>query len=352
MVNHEKIAFLKFFITYFVSVALLILAAGFFYFQQMSLELLKSEHFSLLEYARHIKMDEDLSGFSKDYHHGYALRKQHLSISNFRQTQYEFVKELPVKNSLEYLQVFKSKKEYEAKLLELKERIIGIQFLLLSLFAFLSFILARSALEPLKKSVHTLEKFTKDLIHDLNTPVTAMKLNLRILEKNDNCLENKAFQRLQKSVDTVSELHLSLTTLLENKTFQNEEFDICPLVSDVVDLHIVDYPDINLINNCNTLTIRANKSAIKQVLQNLLSNACKYNKKNGYVKIYTKNKQLFIEDSGLGISDKKQVFQREYSGHNSTGLGLDIVKRLCDAMGIEIEIESLKNGSCFILTLR
>mgnify|MGYP005994053209 CR=1 FL=1 len=58
MHRHERDAFLKFFITYFFSVALLILIAGFFYFQQMKEGYLKAEDFSLITYARYIKIGD------------------------------------------------------------------------------------------------------------------------------------------------------------------------------------------------------------------------------------------------------------------------------------------------------
>ena len=69
MHRHEKNAFLKFFITYFFSVALLILVAGFFYFQQMKEGYLKAEEFSLITYARYIKIRDSSNNYAKEYHH-------------------------------------------------------------------------------------------------------------------------------------------------------------------------------------------------------------------------------------------------------------------------------------------
>ncbi|MEA1891948.1 MAG: ATP-binding protein [Campylobacterota bacterium] len=39
---------------------------------------------------------------------------------------------------------------------------------------------------------------------------------------------------------------------------------------------------------------------MKQILQNIISNACKYNAKDGYVKIYTQNNMLHVLDNGSG----------------------------------------------------
>ncbi|NPA59958.1 MAG: sensor histidine kinase, partial [Epsilonproteobacteria bacterium] len=76
---------------------------------------------------------------------------------------------------------------------------------------------------------------------------------------------------------------------------------------------------------------------------------CKYNSKNGYIKIYTKEDSLYIEDSGIGIKEPEKIFIRSYSEKHSSGIGLDIVKRLAFAMNIVIDVKTSKNGSTFIL---
>jgi two-component system OmpR family sensor kinase len=349
LAHHEKSAFYKFFFTYFISVALLIVTAGFFYFKQMESQLMKGEHFSLIRYARHIKMGENLEEFTHDYHYRIIPKKKHIDIQNFAQKDGEFFKFIPTHNPQIYMQVFKTTQPFEQKLTDLKYKIIAMQVVLLALFALLSYFLARNALHPLNESINTLDRFVKDLIHDLNTPVTAMKLNLKLLERQTSLSELKPWKRLEQSVTTISELHTSLTTLLESKTFQIKPLNVCALVEEVIELHQPNYPDLVFIfENCK-LEVLANENGLKQILHNLISNACKYNTQGGYVKIFSKGKTLFIEDSGVGIHSVEKIFDREYSAHNSTGLGLDIVKRLCEAMSIKVDVVSSEKGSCFAL---
>jgi len=348
--THEKTAFLKFFVTYFLSVALLILAVGFFYFEQMQGVLLKKEHFTLIEYARHIKMGESLKNYGDAFHYKYVLKEGvHIDIRNFNIDNGEFSKFIPFKNSYKYLQVFKSKKNFDEKLHNLKINIIMIQSLLLLFFAFISYFLAKKALKPLNDSIETLDKFAKDLIHDLNTPVGAMKLNIKLLEKNEHVKDTTALQRLKKSVNTISELKESLTTLLEKKTFQVRELNICQLANEVIGMHQQNYPHLHLRVSCSSMMVVANENALKQILHNLISNACKYNIPDGSVNIYMKDNSLCIQDTGLGIQEPEKIFEREYSAQNSSGLGLDIVKRLCESMNISIKVSSDENGSLFCL---
>mgnify|MGYP000107886480 CR=1 FL=1 len=130
-----------------------------------------------------------------------------------------------------------------------------------------------------------------------------------------------------------------------------EKENIYYIVQNVVQTYERIYPTIDFECKDFELYVTVNHKAFKQVLINLLSNACKYNRKNGFVKVYVQEKNLFIEDNGLGIKSPDSIFQRSYKEHiHGTGIGLDIVKRLCDAMNIEIEVSSKLNiGSKFIL---
>ena len=352
MHKHDKTAFLKFFTAYFVSVAPLILAAGFFYYLQMKNHLLKAEEFSLIEYARHIKMDENLSEYASSYHHKFIKNNKHIDIRNFTVTKNEFSKMVPMNRHNGYLQVFKSQKEFNEKVWNLKLKIITIQLLLLLVFAYISYRLAKNALKPLQESIATLDKFAKDLIHDLNTPVTSIKLNMKLLEKTPDISNNGALQRLKKSVDTISELHENLTILLQEETFQLQETNICKFVEDIVQIQRQIYPNIRFEIECSALNAKLNKHAIKQILQNIISNACKYNIDKGYVKIYTSKNLLYIENSGPTIDNPQKIFDRSYSSDkHSSGIGLDIVNRLAHAMEIQLKVESDAEKNTFILTM-
>lgn len=353
MHHHEKTAFLKFFITYFFSVALLILTAGFFYFQQMQEEYIKIEEFSLMEYARYIKMGDSVKDYSDEYHHKFVDKhNEYIDVRNFEKIDNEFTKFIPMGSNKPYLQVFKSCNSFNDKELQLQLNIIYVQLVLLFIFASLSFYLAKGALKPLRESIDTLEKFAKDLIHDLNTPVTAMKLNIKLLEKNPLIKDTNAIVRLNKSISTITELHENLTILLEKNTFQIELVNVCDIVQDVVQLHEPSYTDIKFNISCTSLFAETNTNALKEVLHNIISNACKYNRQNGYVNIYMQDNVLRIKNSGAEIHEPDKIFNRNYSGQNSSGIGLDIVKRLCDAMNIKVEVTSDEKSSCFSLIFK
>ena len=352
MHQYKNRAFLKFFLIYFLSVATLILASGSFYFSQMKTQFLRAEQFSMIEYARAVKMGYSMSKFSDAYSYKIANKKdKKIAIKNLIVKNNKFQKYIPINKYGGYMQILKSTKPFEKELFDLRLKVASIQLLLLLLFALISYRLAKNALKPLKESISVLDKFAKDLIHDLNTPATSIKLNMKLLEKDKNFKENRALQRIGRSVHTISELHENLTILLQEGTFQMQEVDLFDIVRDVVQTQKQIFPKIDFRVASSSFVLKTNQNAMKQILQNIISNACKYNSKDGFVKIYVENNALYVEDSGKGIEDPEKIFERSFSSGNSSGIGLDIVKRLANSMNIDIKVLSSKNGSTFILTI-
>ena len=341
MLKHEKKAFWKFFSTYFGSVAILILASGFFYFEEQKKSMIEKEHFSMIEYVRQVKMKQVPSSPEHIKHEVVQIEIKNFNMNNFEIQETKFLKYMPFSWDGGYILVTKDKIHYQETLLEIKIYIIFIQVLLLALFAILSYFLSVRALKPMQEAITKLDNFSKDLIHDLNTPITSILLNMKLLDAKDEFRDNKPLCRIKRSVEDIGELHNNLTVLLQEETMIIREENIFDIVNEVVLTHKKIYKDISFEVEKTELFEKINRDAFKQVIVNLISNACKYNKKSGYIKVYTKNRTLYIEDSGVGIQNTENIFERSYKEHTSGhGIGLDIVKRLCDAMQMKILVAS------------
>ena len=121
----------------------------------------------------------------------------------------------------------------------------------------------------------------------------------------------------------------------------NEEFDLKPLIHERVPYFELLYPDVTYHIDVIPFRIKANKDAFVRILDNLLSNAGKYNKKAGQVSVTLHGTLLTIEDTGKGIAEPSKVFKRYYKEQDrGIGIGLHIVKKLCDEMHIGIKIKS------------
>jgi CheY-like chemotaxis protein/anti-sigma regulatory factor (Ser/Thr protein kinase) len=113
----------------------------------------------------------------------------------------------------------------------------------------------------------------------------------------------------------------------------------------------------------NTEPVQADAQALEQVLTNLLSNAIKYNRPQGRIRVRfeaTELGRLIVDDTGVGMSEAQlsrlfEPFNRlgaERTGVGGSGLGLVIAKKLVDAMGGELEVQSLVGrGSRFQVSL-
>jgi signal transduction histidine kinase len=112
------------------------------------------------------------------------------------------------------------------------------------------------------------------------------------------------------------------------------------------------------------LVVRGDAMRIEQVLVNLLTNAIKYNRAGGWVKVGGVAEgdlaRVSVRDSGPGLTPMQmaQLFQpfnrlgAEYTRTDGTGLGLVIVRELTERMGGRVEVQSEPGvGSCFTLCL-
>lgn len=340
MLNHEKKAFWKFFSIYFGSVASLILVAGFFYYMEKEKALIKKEHFSMIEYTRQLKMKQNPVG-DHITHQIKEIEIKNFNMSNFTIKENKFLKYMPYSWEGGYILITKDKIHYLEKLLNVKLYIIFVQVALLLLFATLSYFLAMRALKPMQRAITKLDNFSKDLIHDLNTPITAMFLNIKLLESKEDFRDNKPLLRIKHSLEDIGQLHDNLTVLLQEDTMLVQKENLFDIVNEVVNTHKKLFPHLKFIVEQSEVYAVVNRGAFKQIIVNIISNACKYNVENGYVKVYMKDGLLCIEDNGIGIENPEHIFERSYKEHTSgNGIGLDIVLRLCEVMAIKINATS------------
>ncbi len=231
------------------------------------------------------------------------------------------------------------KKRYYARIRSFKIY-LEKEFLLYSLFAALvSLLFSIYSLRPLHRALRLNEEFVKDILHDFNTPLSSMKINLKLLRREVG--ENNKIERLENNIETILSLQNNLQTFLRDTQTQVDEFDIKPLIYRRILYFELLYPDVSYHVDVIPFRIKANRDAFVRILDNLLSNAGKYNKKEGKVYVVLQGTQLIVKDTGKGIAEPSKVFTRYYKEQDrGIGLGMHIVKKLCDEMHIGIKIRS------------
>ncbi len=215
----------------------------------------------------------------------------------------------------------------------------------------ISFLFSYYALRPLRKALRLNEEFVKDILHDFNTPISSMRINLKLFKREIG--ENKKIERLENNIETILSLQDNLQIFLKGIPTQSESFSLKELVQNRVNYFKILYPDIVYNISLGKTMLETNKDALTRILDNLLSNAGKYNIADGHVSITLKDRYLLISDTGKGIKNPSKVFDRYYKEQDrGIGIGLHIVKKLCDELYVPIKIKSKENqGTKIILNL-
>ena len=234
---------------------------------------------------------------------------------------------------------------------------LGI-FLLFMLFGLY---LAKLFLKPMRESIVLLDRFIKDTTHELNTPLSAILANIEMMDTEVMVETNKTkLNRINIAATTVSHLYKDLTylTLEQEKEDNKETIILKELIQNRAEYFKILAASKHLVCQLDLkqASIYADKRKITRVIDNLISNAIKYNKRKGTVGIKLRDGMLIVWDTGIGIEEDKIpfIFDR-YIRFNHTeggfGVGLSIVKNILDEYNINIEVSSIKGeGSKMELT--
>lgn len=205
-------------------------------------------------------------------------------------------------------------------------------------------------------------RFVTTASHEFRTPLSTIlssaSLIARYTEPETIEKRNKHINRIKSSVKNLTGIlndFLSLSKLEEGKVeSQVHDFNLVELCGEVIE-HIGTTlkkdQQIIFINEIKTENVHADERSIRNVMNNLLSNASKYSAEGKKIifKISSNDKAIrfSVKDNGIGIPKEEQqhLFSRFFRANNvsniqGTGLGLNIVKRYLDLMDGTIEFES------------
>ncbi len=260
----------------------------------------------------------------------------------------------PIPGANDYLMKLQlSAEDYEKMRLVLQHQALWEFVKVIAVIFILSILFALYTLYPLRNALLLTQEFIKDILHDFNTPLASLRLNSAMLKREIG--ENDKITRIEQSVQNVLDLQQNLRSYLHEHASQKEVFDLKALLKERVLMLEKSYPDIRFNIAMASTDINTNREAFTRILDNLLTNAAKYNRKNGSVRVhYEENSStLHIVDTGKGIKNPKRIFERFYKEQErGIGIGLHIVKKLSDELGIKIGVESeVGRGTTIILKL-
>ena len=206
-----------------------------------------------------------------------------------------------------------------------------------------------SCIERIEEAYEHERRFIGDASHELQTPLAVCQNRIEMMMEDDTLTEAQLIE-LGKMQQTMSELIRLNKTLLflskiENSQFvETTEVNINALLHRQADLlsEVYDSKGITLnIYEKGPWSLNANEELMTSLVSNLLRNAYLHNQSQGTIDIYIKESTLSIANtSDEGELDPTRLFDRFYKGHHgrrqSSGLGLSIVKAICEASGLHV----------------
>jgi signal transduction histidine kinase len=217
-------------------------------------------------------------------------------------------------------------------------------------------------LERLQRAFAAQRAFISDAAHELRSPLTALRLQLQLLDRAPDETERlEARARLGAAVERAIHLVEQLLALARSEpqdaAMDFEQVDLAAAAADGVrdthDLALARKIDLGL-EAAPGLCVLGNREALRTLARNLIDNAVRYTPVGGIVQVRCRSvgqdAVLEVSDSGPGIpvEDRERAFDRFYrraaAQEGGTGLGLAIVKAISERHGARIELGDAPGG--------
>lgn len=202
------------------------------------------------------------------------------------------------------------------------------------------------------------EQYIESWVHEIKAPISLMTL---VLENRKDEMSHLVFQRMENARirlnDDVEKIlfYSRLNDSHVDYLFQKLALEIC-LEDVLIELQeLLNEKEVNVELNWEPAHVVSDEKALRFIFTQVLLNAIKYMKEevNNTIWIHTgysdEKNQFYaqIKDNGIGLlqSDLPFIFEKGFTGDNSdkkqsTGIGLFLVKRLCNDLNIDIEVNA------------
>lgn len=189
------------------------------------------------------------------------------------------------------------------------------------------------------------KNFSEDISHEMQTPLAIIKSRIDII-RQQHTLDKDSIVSLSVISNAVSRLSnlnksLLLLTKIRNDQFQDiVKVNVKQVITDFLENieELIEAKAITVDIACDDLFIDMDLTLSDILISNLLVNAIRHNTNEGFVKIQLSDDKLTIENSCLPQENKENLFDRMVSNKSkdSIGLGLNLVKSICDKNGFGV----------------
>ena len=366
----EKKSFYSFLALYIGSSFFFLMLSGFWYYKAQKSSLENTTYYKLQHDADTIsgliinaqmhnvklKLPKLEEGF--EYFLIKSDEEKHFEKTYFEKDGYKILVSSSPQEHLNVEYVLVKTNEYHQKLAQLQKEILLVMFFVFVIIVIISVFLAKLFMKPIHQKVKQIENFIQDISHELNTPITALQMSAsRAIQKK--VYDEKILTNISISTKQLYAIYNSLAYLsFSNERKVIQEINLKEVIDEVVKFYaeLCHAKHITIKSEFEDTVFVIDEDRAKLLFSNLLSNAIKYSMPNKTIVLTLKTGAFTIKDEGVGIAKEKlhEIFKLYERGSNIAGgfgVGLSIVKQICDEVGISIEVESeLNKGSVFKLS--
>ena len=214
----------------------------------------------------------------------------------------------------------------------------------------------KSMIEKVKEyhlNISDFKEYVEMWIHEVKIPIASLTL---LIHNNQNKIDKRYEEQIRKLDNYIDQILYFVRSENVEKDYIIKEKYLQEIIKNVALRNKDDVLEnkISLEVTVHNEKVLTDSKWLEFILNQIINNSIKYkrNTTQSYIKITAKEDQkkviLTIYDNGIGIpkSDLKRVFDKSFTGENgrkmakSTGMGLYIVKKLCDKLGHKITVES------------
>jgi light-regulated signal transduction histidine kinase (bacteriophytochrome) len=233
------------------------------------------------------------------------------------------------------------------------------------------YITIRKLNDQLKKVNEELDSFSYTISHDLGTPLTVMKLNAQMLLNSLGEIADKDKNKINSIIGEIDNMAEMMQNVLQLSRAKHSEIQLETLETNLTIRKITENAKITYDSQKSMVVIKecpevlADKTMLHQVFLNIINNAVKYSSDKEQPMIEIEGTEAGdqiiyrIKDNGIGIPEENKhkmfkIFNRMDNAKKfkGNGVGLSIVHRIMKRLGGNVDYESNKDGTCFILTFQ
>ena len=207
--------------------------------------------------------------------------------------------------------------------------------------------------------VDSQKQFLKHAVHETNTPLSIIMGNIEMFEMESG--KNKHMSNIEVAMKNISSIYDDLSYLIK-KNQVNEathEINLVDFVRSRIDFFsqsaIKFKSEFDFSSQRKIIILNFNEIKLQRIIDNNLTNAIKYSLPNEIIKVkmdvINHDCHLIIESRSKQILDQQKIFEEYYreqiSDQEGFGLGLNLVKRICNEENVGIQLESGENWTSF-----